>query len=151
MLVMFLFSCQDIEETRKPEQLIPQDKMVDVLTDLSLLNSAKNYNKRHLEETGLRPKEFLYEKYNIDSLRLAESTMYYAQKPAELERIYTRVKNNLETLKRDLEVIKAEETRIEDSINALKEDGDSLRISPRVLEARGRDTIPPGMSREQLD
>lgn len=137
---LFLFSCQNVEETKRPEKLIPEQKMVEVLTDLSLLNSAKNYNKRQLEETGLRPQEYLYEKHAIDSIRLAESTMFYAQNPDQLERIYSKVRSNLEILKRDLENIKEEETRIEDSINALKNEADSLNLQPEELKAR-RDSL----------
>lgn len=138
---LFLLSCQNVEKTKRPENLIPEQKMVEVLTDLSLLNSAKNYNKRQLEETGFRPQEFLYEKHAIDSIRLAESTMFYAQNPGQLERIYSRVRSNLEVLKRDLENTKEEEKRIEDSINAANNDADSLNVEPAELQSGDLDTI----------
>lgn len=140
LVALFLFSCQNVEKTERPERLIPEQKMVEVLTDLSLLNSARNYNKRQLEETGLRPREYLYEKHDIDSARLAESTMFYAQHPAQLERIYSRVRDNLENLKRDLENIKEEEAKLEDSINAAQNEGDSLRLETE--EPRTRTNLP---------
>ncbi len=134
--MMLLFSCQDVREVERPHDLIPEQKMVEVLTDLSLINSAKNYNRRLLEETGLKPKEFLYEKHNIDSLQLARSTEYYADNPAQLERIYKELQNNLEEMKDQLELIREEEERVRDSIQLLEEDYDSLRIDPEVLEKR---------------
>lgn len=136
LLILFSFSCQDIEKVERPESLIAENKMVEVLTDLSLMTSAKNYNRRMLEETGFKPQEFLYEKHNIDSLSLAASTKFYAQDPANLERIYTKVQRNLEALKTDLEVIREEEVRIEDSLQAAVREGDSLRINGGLLEVR---------------
>tara|TARA_R100000935_G_C2817092_1_gene157830 strand:- start:360 stop:839 length:480 start_codon:yes stop_codon:yes gene_type:complete len=112
----FLSSCQNIEEVNKPDNLIPQDKMVEVLTELAILNSAKNKNKRTLEETGLQPDTYLYSKYEIDSLQLAESTTYYAKKYDQFDNIYQKVRQNLEVKKAKLEVIREEEQRIEDSI-----------------------------------
>lgn len=134
--MMLLFSCQDVREVERPPDLIPEQKMVEVLTDLSLINSAKNYNRRLLEETGLKPREFLYEKHNIDSLQLARSTEYYADNPAQLERIYKELQDNLEEMKDQLELIREEEERVRDSLQLLEEDYDSLRIDPEVLEKR---------------
>jgi len=135
-----LISCQNIEEVKKPDNLISEDKMVDVLTELSILNSAKNKNKRILEATGLQPDTYLYSKYKIDSLQLAESTTYYAKKYDQFEGIYQKVKQNLEVMKSKMEVIREEEQRIEDSIRALdikaKKDSlgiDSLKTSKATL------------------
>ncbi len=137
VIACFLSSCQNIEEVKKPDNLISEDKMVDVLTELSLLNSAKNKNKRILEETGLQPDTYLYSKYKIDSLQLAESTTYYAKKYDKFDGIYQRVKQNLEVMKAKFEVIREEEQRIEDSIRALDTkdtlDIDSLKIPKAIL------------------
>lgn len=137
LIVCVFCSCQNIEEIKKPDNLIPEDKMVEVLTELNLLNSAKNYNKRILEETGIQPDKYLYNKYDIDSLQLAESTTYYAKKYDEFEGIYQKVKQNLEAMKKKLEVIREEEQRIEDSIRALDTKDtinlDSLRRKRPVL------------------
>lgn len=135
-----MISCQNIEEVKKPDNLISEDKMVDVLTELSILNSAKNKNKRILEATGLQPDTYLYSKYKIDSLQLAESTTYYAKKYDQFEGIYQKVKQNLEVMKSKMEVIREEEQRIEDSIRAMdiksKKDSlgiDSLKTSKATL------------------
>lgn len=140
IIACFLISCQNIEEVKKPDNLISEDKMVDVLTELSILNSAKNKNKRILEATGLQPDTYLYSKYKIDSLQLAESTTYYAKKYDQFEGIYQKVKQNLEVMKSKMEVIREEEQRIEDSIRAMdiksKKDSlgiDSLKTSKATL------------------
>lgn|SRR5690606_32756624 len=126
LIALFLLSCQDIEKMEKPKDLIGKQKMVEVLTDLSLLNSAKNYNKRFLEETGFKPGEFFYQKHNIDSLRLARSTRYYARNYNEFEAIYRQVQKNLEKLRDSLEQIQQKER---DSLDSLRIMGkDSLLI-----------------------
>ncbi|UJH90526.1 DUF4296 domain-containing protein [Antarcticibacterium sp. 1MA-6-2] len=94
-----------------------------------------------LEETGFKPGEFLYQKHNIDSLSLAESTKFYAKDPANLERIYLKVQQNLDSLKTDLEVIREEEKRIQDSINSLVPEGDSLRTRRDSL-VKGNNLVP---------
>lgn len=123
---VLLVSCQNVEEIKKPENLIPEQKMVEVLTELSILYSARNYNKKILEETGLPLDSYLYDKYQIDSLQFAQSTEYYAKNYNQFEIIYKQVKTNLEKMKIDFEVIRDEEKRVKDSIQALKVKTDSL-------------------------
>lgn len=126
LFALFLFSCQDIGKTDKPENLIPEDKMVDVLTDLAIVTSAKNYNRRILEQTGLRPDVYIYEKHGIDSLQLARSTRYYSENYTIYENLNERVKERLERMKQDLQKIKEEEQRISDSIREQEIKGDTL-------------------------
>lgn len=129
---VFLVSCQNVEEIKRPDNLIPEQKMVEVLTDLSIVYSAKNYNKKILEETGLPLDSYLYEKHQIDSLQLAQSTEYYAKNYLKFEEIYNQVRSNLAKMKTDLEVIRDEEQRVKDSILALKVKTDSLAGKPEV-------------------
>ena len=129
---VLLVSCQNVEEIKKPDGLIPEKKMVEVLTDLSILYSAKNYNKRILVETGLPLKTYLYEKHQIDSLQLAQSTEYYAKNYTQFKKIYNQVKLNLDKMKTDLEVVQADEKCVEDSIRDSKAITDSLRERPEI-------------------
>ena len=145
LILLLLFSCQDIEETERPANLIPENKMVEVLTELSLLNSAKNYNKRFLEETGFKPDEFLLKKYNIDSLQLAESTNYYARNYTQFESIYERVQRNLEGLKGELEIKQKREEEIRDSILELQRENDSIQIDSTIFKSNTRDSLIKNM------
>lgn len=151
LIIIFFSSCQDIEKTEMPEDLIPENKMVEVLTELSLLNSAKNYNKKFLEETGFKPEEFLLNKYNIDSLQLAESTRYYAHNYTQFERMYEKVQRNLEKLKNELEIKKTREDQIKDSIKELQEDGDSILIDSTIFRSNTRDSLIRNISPRQRE
>lgn len=139
IISLLFLSCQDIETVDRPENLIPEQKMVEVLTDLSLLNSAKNYNKRSLENTGFKPAEYLYQKHNVDSVQLAHSTQYYARNYTTFENIYKKVQRNLEKIKVELEVRKKEEERIKDSIQLI--DGDSIIIDTSIIKRGPRDSL----------
>jgi len=75
-ILLLFFSCSN--RIPKPNNLISKDKMVDVLYDVTILNAAKNVDKRRLENHGILPNEFIYSKYSIDSLQLRESLDYYA-------------------------------------------------------------------------
>ena len=111
LLSFLLLSCQHIKENKKPENLISKDTMSLVLTDFALFNSANNYNRRLLEETGLNPEEYLFNKYNIDSSQFRLSTEYYAKNYDDYQQIYKKVKSNLEDLKDKYQKIEDEEEK----------------------------------------
>jgi len=137
IFALFMLSCQSVEKMKKPDNLISEDKMVEVLTDLVLLNSAKNYNRRILEETGIKVNSYLYEKHGIDSLQLAQSTQYYADDASKLDKIYRTVKDTLEARKSILEKIREEEVRIQDSIREadVKALQDSLNLKDKKMDS----------------
>ena len=117
LISLILAACQDIEKTPKPKDLIPEDKMVKVLTDMSLMQSARNFNKQQFEKTGFTPQNFIYDKYGIDSLQFERSNNYYAEKYTLYEGVYRRVKDSLEVLKVKMDSIRDEEIRLRDSTN----------------------------------
>lgn len=96
VLFVLLAACQDVQRMEKPKDLIPTDKMVDVLVEVSLLQAARNYNKSMLEDKGIDPQNYIWEKYDIDSLQFAQSSQYYAENYRQYEQIYSRAKEQLE-------------------------------------------------------
>ena len=122
--------------------------MVEVLTELSLVNAARNYNKQKLEETGIKPEEYIYEKFDIDSLQFERSNDYYTEKYDQYERIYDSVKVRLQILKTRLDSLREIEVRIEDSIKLAKKDSlkalDSLSVDSLKtgsLKSKKRDSL----------
>lgn len=96
---LLLVSCYDIKKPKKPDNLIAKDKMVSILIDMSMFNSAKGINRRTLENKGINLEQFIYEKHEIDSLQFATSNNYYAYNIEEYEAIYDYVKDSLTQLK----------------------------------------------------
>src|SRR5690606_15808551 len=110
MLILVWFSsCQDIHKPERPKNLIPEDKMVEVLIDIHLFNAAKNVNRLPLQQTGMRPHEFIYEKHNIDSIQFEKSNSFYSADFNTYERIHLRVKEFLDNKKIEIDTLIARE------------------------------------------
>ncbi|MBT8185870.1 MAG: DUF4296 domain-containing protein [Eudoraea sp.] len=102
LLFLVLVSCGE-KVIEAPEDLIPKEKMVDILYDLSMINAAKATNPKILEQNDIEPTKFLFDKHRVDSLQFVQSDIYYASIPAEYQSIYTAVADRLEKDKKDIE------------------------------------------------
>ncbi|WP_241244378.1 DUF4296 domain-containing protein [Flagellimonas marinaquae] len=123
--LMVLVSCAE-KVVEEPENLIPQDQMIEILYDLSILSAAKSGAKRQFDDAHIDVMGFIYTKYNIDSTQFAESDLYYASLPTEYQKIYQNVEAMLERKKDTLEAISK---RLNDSIReANLERRDSLQL-----------------------
>ena len=93
LLELILFtSCQH----NKQKNIIAEDKMVNMLLDLSIIKSINNlnYDKNQLIIT---PDDFfILQKYNIDSLNWELNKNYYSKRPRSLAIIYGRVQDSIE-------------------------------------------------------
>ena len=119
IMICFFFSCNSgIEKPQKPENLIPEDKMVDIMYDMFLLNSAKGVNKTILEVNGVMPEKYLFEKYSIDSTQFAESNNYYVYNTKTYESILNRIKEKIDLKKKEYDALE----KIEDAERQKKAD-----------------------------
>ena len=101
-IFLIFYSCGSItEENVIPNNLIPEDKMIDILYDMSLISVSKGINKRILENNGMKPKKYILKKYNIDSLQFVVSNEYYSKDLEIYLSIYEEVLNKLQ-LNREL-------------------------------------------------
>lgn len=119
-LLLLMSGCQDVQKTPKPDNLITQDKMVDVLTEIAILHGARSYNKNLLEEKGIDPSRYIYEKYSIDSVQFARSNDYYSENVKQYQEIYSKVKERLEALRVEYDTIREREERRKDSLKELE-------------------------------
>ena len=112
LIFLISFSCK-YNEVPKPEKMLSEQQMEDIMYDLAILNAAKSSDIRVLEENNIIPTQFLYKRHKIDSLQLAQNSIYYAAQPEKYKRIIDRVGTRL---KEEREIIVKE-----DSINNKKE------------------------------
>lgn len=132
IVICFFFSCNSgIEKPQKPKNLIPEDKMVDIMYDVFLLNSAKGVNKIILEVNGVMPEKYIFEKYSIDSTQFAESNNYYVYNTKTYESILNRIKEKMDLNKKKYEALdkieEAEKKKKADSIRKIRiKEKDSL-------------------------
>lgn len=148
VLMAILISCQEINKAPKPDDLIPENKMVDVLTEISLLHGARSYNKSLMEEKGIDAYPYLMEKFSIDSAQLARSNNYYASNYKQYNRIYNKVKGRLEVLMKEYDSLREVEEKILDSIRKLeKSDTLSRQQKDSLLQDTVVRRLPPPMTR----
>ena len=93
-VVLFVSCAEKVIEP--PEDLIPKEKMTNILYDLALLNAAGSTNPEALKNNDIEIMPYLFEKYAIDSVQFSESDLYYASVPLEYEGIYKTVQSRLE-------------------------------------------------------
>jgi len=99
------------QEPIPPENLISKEKMIDIIYDMTLINVAKGVNKSILENNGIIPEQYLFNKHSIDSILFAKSNEYYSYDLKTYQTIYDKVKIKLEKNK----------NIINDSIGILKQ------------------------------
>lgn len=93
-LIFSIVSCND-NTIEKPKNLIEKDKMIDILYDLSLLDAIKT---QYIDGgiSSQKANEYIYKKYNIDSLQLVQSNKYYASDIIEYKKMFEKVKSKLD-------------------------------------------------------
>lgn len=104
-LIALFFGCNTSVE--KPKNLIDKDKMIAILYDISLLEAIKTQNING----GLTVKtanDYIYKKYNIDSIQFLKSNKYYASDLEDYKKMFEKIKERLnkELQKNDQELLK---------------------------------------------
>ncbi len=90
LLILLLLGCTK-EKNQKPAKLIPEDKMVEILYDINLLQALRNTNYSVYTQENINPEEYIYKKYSIDSLQFAESNQYYITDVDNYEKLLDKV------------------------------------------------------------
>ena len=91
------------EVVEKPDNLIPEEKMIEIFYDLSLLEAIKTQKPVALEANNIHPTQYIYKKYSIDSVQFVNSNRYYATDLEKYKRMYEEVGDRLEKNKRTVD------------------------------------------------
>ncbi len=96
-ILLLVSACEEKREA--PAGLIPEDQMVLILADVSLIE-AKYQRRiiqpgRNLREETLKNYSALFKKYGITSKQFADSYNYYQDDPEKMEAIYDKVLEEL--------------------------------------------------------
>ncbi len=106
-VLLLLAGCQDVKRPEPPKNLLPKEKMVQILADAYISNASrsKSVNNRILRAKGVQLDSILYAKHGVDSLNFAESNAYYASNLdlytgiiAEVEKILLLKKTRIDSL-----------------------------------------------------
>ena len=132
LLGLLLAHCNS-KPIAKPDNLISEDQMVDILYDLYLINAIKSNNGSYLKEQELTPAEYIYQKYKIDSLQFSKSDKYYAADLDDYQKLYERVTTRLQRNKAEVDSLIAK--------NPAEKVADSIAKKPQVTPSKLRDSL----------
>ena len=79
----------------KPDKFLDEKQMESLLYDLAVLESMKVSQAQMLDSLQFNSKQFIYKKYQLDSLSLAQNMVYYASLPKDYDRIVRKVEEKL--------------------------------------------------------
>ncbi len=101
-LLWLFFSCGPNQDngTDRPDNLVDEDKMVAILTEIHLTEAkVSKLNLRSIDSSNLvykRLERQLLRKYNVDTSAYSRSYIYYASHPEAMERVYKRIVEKLQ-------------------------------------------------------
>ena len=100
------------EAIKKPDNILPEDKMSEIIADFALNEQSYTIGGNINSENATR---FILKKYNIKGELFTESYKYYMTKPETIADIFDKAQ----------EIIKSKDPKAEGFINKkLKEDSD---------------------------
>lgn len=130
LVFIFLGSCTSNTIYKKPDNLIPKDTMVALLSDMYIALSAKNI-KNKIQQRQVNYLPFVYDKYKIDSARFKESNVYYTSVIEQYNEILLEVKDNINKEHKKY----SEELKTQDSIKNL----DKKKIKEERLKSKNKE------------
>ena len=88
-----------------PDRLLSEQEMIDIMTDVQIIEADINYQKTMEREQGETPKDYsgltrsyydqLFEHHGITDTIFSQNIRYYTEHPAILERIMDSVMQRL--------------------------------------------------------
>ena len=116
IIIFILMSCNGVQNREEPDKLLSKDKMVNIYTDMVLLDAVYRTSPIQFENFDLKPSQHIYNKYKVDSTTLAENIDYYNLDFDASTEIYDQVKENVLAKNNYIDSI----VKIRDSLKKLK-------------------------------
>ena len=146
IILVIVQSCKDFNN-KKPENLISEDKMVEILFDLEIINAARGDNKKIIEEKISNINNYLQNKYKIGIDQFENSISYYSSDILKYSSIIQEVEQKLDSTKKLIQKkINAKRNRQDSLINISKSDTSDLKknnytSSPIYCEKKFRKNV----------
>lgn len=132
LLTFWLIACGSDD---KPKDLIAEDKMAKVLTEIHILEAQINNLHFQHEDSSVyvyqKMKVKLLKTFDLDSATFKSSLKYYTLNPDKMKGIYSEVKKLLEVKKKQIQA----KTALEDKKKKLLEDKKNRTIPKAVQKA----------------
>lgn len=117
LVATVLFACGF--DADRPDNLIEEDIMVEILYDLALLDAMKAHNPMSLELHSIEADKYIYKKYSIDSLQFANSNQYYAADIETYKEMYSKVTARIASKKAEVDEIFKKTAKPEDLLEVV--------------------------------
>lgn len=98
VIIAVISSCTSRTIYKKPENLISKEQMIAIWTDIYIASGARTVKNKRLEK-NIKYVPLVYKKYNIDSTRFNESSIYYTSRIDEYEEMFKEVQKRLIEIK----------------------------------------------------
>ena len=99
-----LASCNNLP-VEKPDHFIEEEMMTNILYDLTLFEVIKSQRKFDSVTNWVGGKEYVYNKYGIDSLQFVESHQYYISQIETYKKMYEQVNERLQNKKSENDLL----------------------------------------------
>ncbi len=94
-VALFVASCSK-NPVPKPDNLLDEETMVDIIYDVSILQATDGSMPQKLTESNIKMDQYIFEKYKIDSVTYRQNQLYYAGNARKYKKIYKKVLERLE-------------------------------------------------------
>lgn len=133
--ILLLFSCQQ-NAVDKPDNLIDEATMENILYDLSLFEAIRTSEPISLSKHNITATSYIYEKYAIDSAQFANSNHYYASDLHEYLKMHKRIEERLTAAKTKVDTLIAQENKKKEIKKEKKEllSPDAIKSKNKLLE-----------------
>ncbi|QIA09808.1 DUF4296 domain-containing protein [Draconibacterium halophilum] len=119
-IAVFAFTACENEIMPKPEQLIKEKKMINMLVDVHLADAAYTQFRYDSVMLNSRTENFYYsvlDKYEVPDSVFEQSLVYYASFPKDFEKMYRKVMSQLSEIEQEHSGRKEELLKFEEEEN----------------------------------
>jgi len=105
-LLLAMFSCVSEGYKKVPENLISEEKFVDLMVEMHLIEA--NINQRFVKlvdstDTSFGYYRYLFDKYEVKKVDFDSTFNYYSRNPQKLDEVYDKVQERLKAMADDLQ------------------------------------------------
>ncbi len=104
-LIISCLACDGSTPVEPPDEKITPEMMEDIFYDILLMKAIKNSSYVDPVNEEYFTDQYIYEKYGIDSLQLAQNQIYYAQKPKLMKKIFENIEIRSKQAKDSIDTI----------------------------------------------
>ncbi|MCW9038805.1 DUF4296 domain-containing protein [Altibacter sp.] len=139
LVLLMSLACQDVKRPERPDDLISEEKMVDIFVDAYLMNAARSISVQTINESGIKLDSILYKKYAIDSLQFVKSNAYYTANLNGYIDLFTKVESRLQDIKEEKDSLQ----KVFQKEEGFQQKIDSVKQEQTLVQPVASDSLPP--------